>query len=152
MVGIEYGSSSAEQLGDSGDHGGSRGGTGGANSGAGADDQRREAAAERAAGGRDAAEWRRARRHMCGGLAAAERSRASLSAGAGGALRVSRCVCMVGQVLSEFRGRVGANKGSFKGYPPVICMSFSRWREWLATAPYMMCIACRGRGAAFSAL
>ena len=41
MVGIEYGSSSAEQLGDSGDHGGSRGGTGGANSGAGADEQLR---------------------------------------------------------------------------------------------------------------
>ena len=56
MVGIEYGSSSAVQLGDSGGHGASRGGTGGANSGAGADEQRREAAAERAAGGRDAAE------------------------------------------------------------------------------------------------
>ena len=65
MVGIEYGSSSAVQLGDSGGHGASRGGTGGANSGAGADEQRREAAAERAAGGRDAAEWRAERGGTC---------------------------------------------------------------------------------------
>jgi hypothetical protein len=65
MVGIEYGSSSAVQFGDSGGHDASRGGTGGANSGAGADEQRREAAAERAAGGRDAAEWRAERGGTC---------------------------------------------------------------------------------------